>query len=105
METPYTKKAPTFEQDLLWSVLDQVAVEHILAMAHDSWGVDPAAAWAAIQEQAKLGRLSAYRGGGSPTSVDLARISLDEASQDHWLFVEPTKATFTRLNEIGGEAG
>lgn len=97
----YTKKAQSFEQDLLWSVLDQVAVEHILAMARDNWGLNAAAAWPAIQEQARLGRLSAYRDEGSPVPVDLTQISLDTAGQDHVLFVEPTEATFTRLREIG----
>lgn len=82
MTSPYTRKAPTFEQDLLWSVLDHVAVEHNLAMAHDSWGVDAAAAWAAVQAQARLGRLVAYRGEGSHPPVDLAQMSLYEARHD-----------------------
>jgi hypothetical protein len=30
-------------QDLLWSVRDQIAVPHILAMTHNSWCPDAAA--------------------------------------------------------------
>jgi hypothetical protein len=95
--SPYTSKARTFEQDLLWSVLDHVAVEHILAMARDDWGLDAATAWAAVQEQARLGRLRAYR---ESVPVDLTKMTLDQAAEDHVLFVEPTEATFARLNEM-----
>jgi hypothetical protein len=104
MAAPRTRKARSFEQDLLWSVLDQDAVPHILAMAHDSWGLDSAAAWTALREQATLGRLRAYRNEGSPAPVDLAQAPLDEAGQDYKLFVEPTEATFARLREIGAES-
>ena len=95
--------ARSFEQDLLWSVLDQDAVPHVLAMACDNWGVDADAAWAELVRQAALGRLRAYRGPEPDASVDLARTPLDEATQDYELFVEPTEATFARLSEIGAE--
>jgi hypothetical protein len=31
--------ALSFEQDLLWSVLDQDAIPHILVMAADNWAI------------------------------------------------------------------
>ncbi len=70
----------------------------ILDMARDLWGVDTAAAWAALQQEAALGRLRGYRGAGD--KADLARASLHEAARDHELFVEPTKLTFARLDEL-----
>jgi hypothetical protein len=101
MESTDTKRARSFEQDLLWSVLDQDAVPHILNMARDHWGLDAATAWAALQQQAVLGRLRAYRGMGPFTPADLAALSLAEAAQDFVLFVEPTEATHARLAELG----
>jgi len=85
-------------------VLDQDAVPHILEMAREHWGVDAAAAWAALRQQAALGRLGAYRGTGPFTVVDLAEVLLDDAAQDYELFIEPTEATRARLIEIGGGA-
>ena len=96
-------RARSLEQDLLWSVLDQDAVPSILAMARDHWSVDAAVAWAALERQAALGRLRAYRGTGPFTPVDLAQVAFAEAEQDHELFVEPTEATHLRLREIGAE--
>lgn len=104
MDQRYTSRATSFEQDLLWSVLDQDAVPHILAMAHGHWGLNSEAAWAAVQQQAARGRLRAYRDDGSFTPVDPALLSLDEVAQDYQLFVEPTDATHARLKEIGGIA-
>ena len=101
MDRKQAARAHSFEQDLLWSVLDQDAVPHILEMAHDHWGVDAAAAWAALREQATLGRLNAYRGTGPFTPVDLTKTRFEEAGQDYEVFVEPTKATHARLSEIG----
>jgi hypothetical protein len=102
-ESTDTKRAQSFEQDLLWSVLDQDGVPHILSMARDHWGLDAATAWALLQQQAALARLRAYRGVGSFTSVDLATLSLDKVAQDFLLFVEPTEATHSRLAEIAAE--
>ncbi len=104
MDRKRATRAHSFEQNLLWSVLDQDAVPHILEMARNHWGVDAAAAWAALREQAVLGRLRAYRGTGPFTPIDLAHVLLDDAAQDYKLFVEPTEATRARLNEIGAEA-
>ena len=97
-------RARSFEQDLLWSVLDQDAIPDILAMARDHWSMDTTAAWAALVQQAALSRLRAYRGTGPFRPVDLARTLLTEAARDYELFVEPTEATRLRLNEIGAEA-
>ncbi len=91
-------RATSFEQDLLRCVLDQDAVPQILEMARDVWGLDAAAAWAALQQQAALGRLRAYRGAGE--AADLTRASLHGVEQDHQLFVEPTDQTFARLAEL-----
>jgi hypothetical protein len=104
MDRSYTASAASFEQDLLWSVLDQDAVPHILEMARSHWGMDAATAWTALQEQARLGRLKSYRGTASSRPVDLTRTSLAEAAQDYELFVEPTEGTHTRLNEFGSVA-
>lgn len=104
MDQRYTSRASSFEQDLLWSVLDQDAVPHILAMAHSHWGINFEAAWAVLQQQAALGRLRTYRDGGSFTPVDPASLSLDKVAQDYQLFVEPTDATLVRLREIGAQA-
>ena len=96
-------RARSFEQDLLWSILDQDAVPHILTMARNNWHVDEQAAWAALVQQFTLGRLSAYRGVDGNPVVDLMQCSGDDVREDYHLFVEPTDATFTRLHEIGGE--
>jgi hypothetical protein len=67
-------------------------------MARDHWGLDAAAAWAAVQQQAALGRLRGYRGTGD--AFDLMRASLGQVRLDHELFVEPTEVTFARLAEL-----
>ena len=103
MDRKQATQAHSFEQDLLWSVLDQDAVPHILEMARDHWGVDAATAWAALREQATLGRLKAYRGTGPFIPVDFTKIRFEGAGQDYELFVEPTEATHARLSEIGVE--
>ncbi len=103
MDRKRAARAHSFEQDLLWSVLDQDAVPCILEVARDHSGVDAAVAWAALREQAVLGRLRAYRGTRPFTLVDLMTTRLEDAGQDYGLFVEPTQATHARLSEIGAE--
>ena len=97
-------QASSFEQDLLWSVLDQDSVPHILDMAREHWTLDPAAAWAAIQAQSTAGRLRAYREAEPERAVDLSQTSLEDARRDFGLFVEPTEATHARLGELSGGA-
>ncbi len=104
MEGSYDGRAASLEHDLLRSVLDQDAVPQILTMARDNWGVDTAGAWAALQQQAALGRLRAYRGLGPYTAVDLTQASLEDVAEDPEVFVEPTDGTFARLNEIWTQA-
>lgn len=105
MEATDPDRAESFEQDLLWSVLDQDAVPHILTMARDHWGLDAETAWGALRQQAAVGRLHAYHGGLGPnTPVDLSTLSLEEAGGDFMLFVEPTEGTHARLAEISAEA-
>jgi len=98
-------RACSFEQDLLWSVLDQDAVADILAMARDNWGMEALVAWNEIGQQGAHGRLRAYRGTAPSVSVNLAQVLPDHAMQDYDLFVEPTKGTFARLSEISASAG
>ncbi len=93
MSGSYQKRAGSFEQDLLWSILDQDAVPQIFDMARTNWNVDAASAWTALLEQAQLGRLRAYRGTGPFVPVDLNQLSVGDVAQDHALFVEPTEAT------------
>ena len=97
-------QASSFEQDLLWSVLDQDAVPHVLDMAREHWTLDPVAAWAAIQAQSASGRLRAYREAEPERAVDLSQVALDDVRQDFELFVEPTEATHARLGELSGGA-
>ena len=86
----YHSRARSFEQDLLWSILDQDAVPQILEMARRNWNIDAATAWRALQRQAAQGRLRAYRGLEAFQLVDLTLASLDDVAQDFELFVEPT---------------
>jgi hypothetical protein len=98
MDQPAVTRAVSFEQDLLRCVLDQDSVPQILDMARDMWSMTAPAAWAALQQQAALGRLRAYRGAGQ--AADLVRASLSETARDHALFVGPTDLTFARLDEL-----
>lgn len=98
-------RACSFEQDLLWSVLDQDDVAHILAMARDNWDMETLAAWNEVGQQGAHGRLRAYRRTAPYVSVDLAQVLPDQAMQDYDLVVEPTKETFARLNKISASAG
>ena len=100
MDHPHQTRACSLEQDILWAVLDQDAVPHILNMARTNWAADPATAWSALQCQAGLGRLLAYRRTGPYVPVDLTRVTFEEASQDGALFLEPTNMTRERLGEI-----
>lgn len=95
-------QASSFEQDLLWSVLDQDAMPHILDMAREHWKLGPDAAWAVIQAQSAAGRLRAYRGIEPGPYVDLSQAALKDVRQDFELFVEPTEATKNRLGELSG---
>jgi hypothetical protein len=104
MDRTSTTSARSFEQDLLWSVLDQDAVPDILGMARTNWNVGGPAAWAELRRQAALGRLRANRGVEPSTPVDLAQLPPEQGMEDQELFVEPTEATFTRLNELAGAA-
>ncbi len=99
------REARSFEQDLLWSVLDQDAVPQILSMAKSHWGMDISAGWTELQRQAELGHLRAYRSAEYAAYVDLGQLSIDEATRDFNLFVEPTESTRTRLREIEEGAG
>ncbi len=98
------RRALSFEQDLLWSVLDQDAIPHILVMAADNWAIKAASAWSELQRQAALGQLRAYHGVEPSAYVELAQVSLEDAMQDLDLFVEPTEATRTRLRQIDAGA-
>ncbi len=89
----YQKSAGSFEQNLLWSILDQDAVPQIFDMARENWDVDAASAWAALLKQGQYGRLRAYRGTGPFVAVELKQLSVGDVAQDHELFVEPTEAT------------
>ena len=100
---PYQSRACSFEQDLLWSILDQDAVPQILEMARRNWNIDAATAWNALQQQAAEGRLRAYRGLQSFQPVDLTVVSLNDVSQDFELFVEPTDLVRNNISEA--EAG
>jgi hypothetical protein len=99
----HQSRARSFEQDLLWSILDQDAVPQILEMARRNWNIDAATAWNALQQQAAEGRLRAYRGLKSFQPVDLTLVSLNDASQDFELFVEPTDLVRNDISEA--EAG
>lgn len=93
-------RARSFEQDLLWSVLDGDAVPHVVAMARERWGVGAAAAWDELVRQGALGRLRAYRGTGPYEDVDLSRADRSTCEADHGLVLEATEGTLARLNEI-----
>ncbi len=104
MDSSHETRACSFEQDLLWSVLDQDSVPHISQMARDHWGIDAADAWASLRRHAALDRLRANIVGAAPSvTADLSQLSLEDAGRDYELFVAPTAATFARLNEISAE--
>jgi hypothetical protein len=95
----YRARARSFDQDLLWSILDQDAVPQILEMARRNWNIDAATAWKALQQQAADGRIRAYRGLESFQPVDLTLVSLNDVSQDFELFVEPTDLVRNDISE------
>lgn len=100
MTSSYARRAASFEQDLLWSVLDQDAVPNILEMARFRWGIGTETAWVELCKQAALGRLHAYIDAGSITPVDLVQLGLEDSAENHFLFVEPTEETQRRLNVL-----
>ena len=62
-------RARSFEQDLLWSVLDQDAVPHIITMARDNWSIEPLTAWHELGKQNSQGCLPGFTVARRPASL------------------------------------
>ena len=95
-------EARSFEQDMLWSVLDQDAVSAILARAQERWGLSAEQALAFLTRSEMAGHLVTYRGTGPYTTVDLSQLSPEQAQAAHDVFVEATPGTLTRLRMLAG---
>ena len=104
------KSKPTsFEQELLWFVLDHDTLAGVMALAENRWGLTPALALEEFKLQWRCGRLSAARRnpqtGVADLPVDVEKLTPDQAKTSYDTFMSATEETFRRINEVGGTVG
>ncbi|MDR3617373.1 MAG: hypothetical protein P4L53_27705 [Candidatus Obscuribacterales bacterium] len=103
MEPVAERHPSTFEQEVLWSVLDQDSLQHLLICAKNYWKIDSEEALEVLWKLMSDGcfALYEYDENNVPVEVFAEKLSPDYQGDRFLTFFEPTEKTFARLREIG----
>ena len=97
---PY-KRAKSFEQEILWSVLDLTDIANTIRDVQLSWNVSQDQIINIIKLFARENYISTYKGVNILEKININEIANDQLIESYDIFLEPTSSTIQKINQIG----
>ena len=97
---PY-KRAKSFEQEILWSVLDLTDIANTIRDVQLSWNVSQDQIIDTIKLFVRENHISTYKGVSLLEKININEIANDQLIESYDIFLEPTSSTIQKINQIG----